>query len=228
MPKGLATLRLEVGMGPGLKDPTKSSMAATIRSSQSTALQRRESGRPLGKSSKTSANNTMMMGPPKNASSQAAVPPPGSEPGLLSKAYMAYCPLATEDVKKRPMAQKIQPIVFLGCQEATRAPIVVNNTETSKPQTSRGSSVCSTPVGVGELRTLNNAHTMTNVSERAQSDQGSQTVGRLILPTTPSSRSLVRSVTTPLYSTTVSQALRQTLRRSFFEQSRTEPSRLTG
>jgi hypothetical protein len=81
------------------------------------------------------------------------------------------------------MAQKIQPIVFLGCREATRAPIVVNNKKTSKPQTSRGSDVWSTPVGVGEFRNLNDAHTMMNVSERAHSDQASQAVGRLILLT---------------------------------------------
>src|SRR5215208_1245774 len=211
MPKGLATLRLEVSIGPGLKDPTKSSTAA-IRSSQSTALQRCEGSRPSGKSSKSRANIVKMMGPLRNASSQAAVSPSGSELGLLSKAYMAYCPLAAEDVRKRPRAQKIQPIMFLGCREITRAPIVVNNTKTSKPQTSRGSGGWATPVGVGEFRNLNNAHTLTNVSERAHSDQASQTVGRRLLPTTPSSRSLVPSATTPLYSTTVSQALRQTLR----------------
>lgn len=185
MPKGLATVKLEVGMGPGLKDPTKNSTAATMRSSQSAALQRRESGHPSGKSSKTSANSTMMMGPLRNASSQAAVPPPGSEPGLLSKAYMAYCPLATEDVKKRPMAQKIQPIVFLGCREATRAPMVVNNTKTSKPQTSRRSGACLTPVGVGEFRNLNNAHTMTNVNESAHNDHASQEAARALITLTP-------------------------------------------
>src|SRR5215207_7222478 len=177
MPKGLATLRLEASIGPGLKDPTKSSTAA-IRSSQSAALQRCEGGRPSGKSSKRRANIVMMMGPPRNASSQAAVPPQGSEPGLLTKAYMAYCPLATEDVKKRPMAQKIQPIVFLGCRETTTAPIVVNNKKTSKPQTSTGSGAWSTPVGEGEFRNLNDAHTMTNVDERAHSDHASQPVGR--------------------------------------------------
>ena len=138
MPKGLATLRLEVSIGPGLKDPTKSSTAA-IRSSQSTALQRYEGVLPLGKSSKMRANIVKMMGPLRDASSQAAVAPPGSEPGLLTTAYMAYCALATEDVMKRPTAQKIQPIVFLGCREATRAPTAVNNTKTSKPQTSTGS-----------------------------------------------------------------------------------------
>src|SRR5215212_3335662 len=127
MPKGLAILRLAVSIGPGLKDPTKSSTAA-MRSSQSAALQRRESGRPSGKSSKRRANIVMMMGPPRNASSQAAVPPQGSEPGLLTKAYMEYCPPAAAYVEKRPVAQKIQPTVFLVCREATRAPTAANDT----------------------------------------------------------------------------------------------------
>jgi hypothetical protein len=108
------------------------------------------------------------------------------------------------------MAQKIQPIVFLGCREATRAPIVVNNTGTSKPQTSRGSSVWSTPVGVGEFRNLNNAHTMTNVSERAHSDQASQPVGRFI-PPIARLFFLATLITTLLYRITVSQALQQRL-----------------
>src|SRR5919107_3177833 len=95
---------------------------------------------------------------------------------------MAYCPLAPEDVRKRPMAQKIQPIVFLGCRETTRAPTAANNTKTSKPQTSTSSGVWLIPVGVGEFRNLNDAHTMTNVSERAHSDQASQAVGRFIPP----------------------------------------------
>jgi len=183
MPKGLATLRLEVSIGPGLKDPAKISIAA-IRSSQSTTLQRCEGGRPSGKSSKRRANNAMMMGPVINDSSQAAVSPPGSEPGLLTKAYIAYCPPAAEYVEKRPVAQKIQPTVFFGCREATRAPTAANDTKTSKPQISTSSGVWLIPVGVGEFRNLNKAHTMTNVSESAHSDHASQPVG-LLIPAIP-------------------------------------------
>src|SRR5215203_7545316 len=201
MPKGLATLRLatlrlEVSMGPGLKDPTKSN-AAAIRSSHSTALQRCEGGRPSGKSSKRRANIVMMMGPLRHASSQAAVPPPGSQPGLLTKSYIAYCPPAPEDVRKRPVAQKIQPIVFLGCREATRAPIAANDTHSRYQQISASSGLRLIPVGVGEFRNLNNAHTMTNVSERAHSDQASQPVGRLaLIPAIPRLSSLVSFITT--------------------------------
>src|SRR5215216_1658025 len=105
---------------------------------------------------------------------------------------MAYCPLAPEDVRKRPMAQKIQPIVFLGCREATRAPTAANDTNSRYPQISASSGLRLIPVGVGEFRNLNNAHTMTNVSERAHSDQASQPVGRLErIPAIPRPSSLV-------------------------------------
>src|SRR5215207_11595176 len=109
---------------------------------------------------------------------------------------MAYCPLAPEDVRKRPMAQKIQPIVFLGCREATRAPTAANDTNSRYPQISASSGLRLIPVGVGVFRNLNNAHTMTNVSERAQSDQASQPVGRLI-PAIPRPSFLASTVTRP-------------------------------
>ena len=102
------------------------------------------------------------------------------------------------------MAQKIQPIGFLGCLEATRAPTAANKTNSSSAQTSRGSDVWLTPVGVGEFRNLNDAHTMTNVSERAHSDQASQPVGRSI-PPIARLFSLATLVTTLLYRITVSK-----------------------
>src|SRR5215208_2874878 len=137
---------------------------------------------------------------------------------------MVYCPHATEDVNERPMAQKIQPMVFLGCREATIAPIVVNNTKTSKPQTSRSNAGWLTAVGVGEFRNLNNAHTLTNVRERAHKNQRSQTVGRRLLPTTPSTRSLAFSVTTLLYRITASRTIRRPLRgRSLVQERRERP-----
>jgi len=108
------------------------------------------------------------------------------------------------------MAQKIQPIGFLVCREATRAPTAENDTESSNPQASRGSDVWLTPVGVGEFRTLNDAHTMTDVSERAHSDQASQPVGRFI-PPIARLFSFATLDTTLLYRINVSQALRQRL-----------------
>jgi hypothetical protein len=105
------------------------------------------------------------------------------------------------------MAQKIQPIVLLGCREATRAPTAANDTNSRYPQISASSGLRLIPVGVGEFRNLNNAHTMTNVSERAHSDQASQPVGRFI-PPIARLFSLATLVTTLLYRITVSQALR--------------------
>jgi hypothetical protein len=108
------------------------------------------------------------------------------------------------------MAQKIQPIVFLGCWEATRAPTAANDTNSRYAQISASSGLRLIPVGVGEFRNLNNAHTMTNVSERAHSDQASQLVGRFI-PPIARLFSLATLVTTLLYRITVSQTLQQRL-----------------
>jgi hypothetical protein len=110
------------------------------------------------------------------------------------------------------MAQKIQPIVFLGCREATRAPTAENDTNTSNAQISKGSGVWLTPVGGGEFRYLNDAQTIMNASERANSDQARRKVARELIPLTLHPCLLVPCVTTPLYSTTVSQALRLPLR----------------
>src|SRR5215212_11058366 len=123
---------------------------------------------------------------------------------------MAYCPPAPEDVRKRPMTQKIQPIVFLGCREATRAPTAANDTNSRYAQISASSGLRLIPVGVGEFRTLNDAHTMTDVSERAHSDQASQPVGRFI-PPIARLFSFATLDTTLLYRINVSQALRQRL-----------------
>src|SRR5688572_21908129 len=52
----------------------------------------------------------------------------------------------------------------------------------------------------------------TKLSVNPQSDQASHAATRALIPSTPLLCALAPSVTTPLYSTTVSQALRQTLR----------------
>src|SRR5215203_381527 len=54
-----------------------------------------------------------------------------------------------------------------------------------------------------------------SATHSTHSDQASTVAPWVLLPTTPRSCSLAPSVTTPLYSTTVSKALRQTLRRLF-------------
>ena len=60
-----------------------------------------------------------------------------------------------------------------------------------------------------------------NAKEVAHMDQANNAAVRRLIPPTPRSRWLAPSVTTPLYSTTVSKALRQTLRKSFPASSRT-------
>src|SRR5919112_3988404 len=59
-----------------------------------------------------------------------------------------------------------------------------------------------------------------NAKEVAHMDQANNSAVRRLIPPTPRSRWLAPSVTTPLYSTTVSKALRQTLRKSFAASSR--------
>src|SRR5215211_2895824 len=49
-------------------------------------------------------------------------------------------------------------------------------------------------------------------TDKAASDHASQEVAGMLIPLIPRACSLAPSVTTPLYSTTVSRALRQTLR----------------
>jgi hypothetical protein len=53
-----------------------------------------------------------------------------------------------------------------------------------------------------------------NVTESAQIDQASQTAARALIPPTARLCCLTPSVTTPLYRTTVSKALRSALRGS--------------
>src|SRR5215207_10745372 len=61
--------------------------------------------------------------------------------------------------------------------------------------------------------------------DSAQSDQANHAAVRWLIGMTPRPCSLVPYVTTPLYSTTASQALRQTLRGPFSEAGRARPSK---
>ena len=67
-------------------------------------------------------------------------------------------------------------------------------------------------VGVDAFMTWNATLTATAANESAQSDQASQAAVRVLIPPTSCPCSLARSVTIPLYSTTVSRTLRQPLR----------------
>src|SRR5215203_2429462 len=115
-------------------------------------------------------------------------------------------------IQKKPTARQIQPMGLSGRLEAIRAP--------TKGKARKGSKKMSTalrpPVpqelgGCTDRVTKNNMTAATNITtESAPSDHASQVEGlRLISPTPPRPYCpLAPSVTTPLYSTTVSQALR--------------------
>src|SRR5918996_1914970 len=99
---------------------------------------------------------------------------------------------------------------FSGRREATTAPTVVN----VKARKARRTIV----PRLGKIRAeaLKNPSTpppkAANGKEIAHIDHAIQVAARGLIPPIPCSCSLAPSVTTPLYSTTVSQALRQTLR----------------
>src|SRR5215203_5519623 len=120
-------------------------------------------------------------------------------------------------IQKKPTARQIQPMGLSGRLEAIRAP--------TKGKARKGSEKMSTalrpPVpqelgGCTDRVTKSLPSCCTNItSESAPSDHASQVaVRRLISPTPRPCCSLALSVTTPLYSTTVSQALRNALRGS--------------
>src|SRR5215216_7487365 len=128
---------------------------------------------------------------------------------------MPYPPLMMLSIQKSPTAKQIQPMGLWGRLEAIRAP--------TKGKARKGSMKTNTmlkppvPQVIGGCtdrgRMMYNATFATNMtSARVASDQASQVAARVLIPPTPRLCSLAPSVTTPLYSTTVSKALRQPLR----------------
>src|SRR5215217_3350637 len=128
----------------------------------------------------------------------------GPEPGVESPTKIS--------VQKRPTAKQIQPTGLLGCLEAIRAP----TTGKARKGTKIISSPRVPPVLVGsceeKARTCNKTLARNMATQRPASDHASQEAVRLPSPPTPRLSCRALSVTTPLYSTTVSRALRLPLR----------------
>src|SRR5215207_3040323 len=113
-----------------------------------------------------------------------------------------------------PTARHIQPMGLLGRLEAIRAP--------TRGKARKGNRKMSTtlrpPVpqlagGCTDRVRKYNTTVATNItSERAPDDQASRAAVRRLIPPTSLPCSLAPSVTTPLYTPSVPQALRQTLR----------------
>src|SRR5215210_6280221 len=119
-----------------------------------------------------------------------------------------------ESIHKRPTARQIQPIGFLGCLEAIRAPTRGNGMKGTRKMSAALSPPVPQVVGgcTDRVRIYNTTLAAHRTSESAASDQDNQNATRVSIPPPSRPRSLAASITTPLYSTTVSQSLRQTLR----------------
>src|SRR5829696_4444120 len=117
-------------------------------------------------------------------------------------------------VHKSPSTRHSQPMGFSGRLEAISAPTSGKTRKRACP--SRPPVVRSASKLRGtwvEWASIHSATLPTNMTtERAASDHASQEVPRELILPTPCSCSLVPDVTTPLYSSTVSQTLRHPLR----------------
>src|SRR5215213_3953795 len=113
----------------------------------------------------------------------------------------------------KPSAKKIQPMGLPGRCEAIRAPTTENDTAMMARWAIGGAPP---PMKIQpRVRPLRRARIRLAAASATlirHSDQANHAATRALIPSTPLLCSLAPSVTTPLYSTIVSQALRQTLR----------------
>jgi len=133
---------------------------------------------------------------------EATKSPAGSEPGCLSKVYVAYWLPVNLRVAAAANAMKSQPTGLWGLREATRAPTVAKGRAAETTKGLRATSL------TGHSRNPRQIPP----TIRAHKGQANQATLRWPSRLTPRSCSLAPSVTTPLYSTTVSRALRLPLR----------------
>jgi hypothetical protein len=101
---------------------------------------------------------------------------------------------------------------FSGRCEAIKAPTTENDTIWVRRMTVVGIPVSTISYRVCPLRRLKIRHAPASATHSRHSDQASHAARRVLISPTPRSCSLAPSVTTPLYNTTVCQALRQTQR----------------
>src|SRR5215211_2965730 len=132
-------------------------------------------------------------------------------------------------IHKSPSARQIQPIGFRGRLEATKAPTMGKARKSTKVT---ASPMMPTMVELSGNRAdparKSSTPTATNMAtQRPANDHASKEAARVLIPPLIRSWPFVPSVTTPLYSTTLSQALRQTLRGSLSERRGPNPRRFT-
>src|SRR5918993_3111029 len=121
---------------------------------------------------------------------------------------MAYCALKLLVLTATPERHKSQPTGFSGRREATMAPTVTSITMVALPSHQSKMWV----PGWERIKARSRRLSAVSATESAHSDQASQEAARGVIPPIPRPCTFVPFVTTPLYSSTVSQALRLTLR----------------
>src|SRR5215212_5375478 len=114
------------------------------------------------------------------------------------------------------MPQKSQPMGLVGRREAISAPTVGNASQSTPVSTAKPSPGLSPRSsggrGTSPVRKSSERASPMSATQTAHNDLANQAAVRPLILPTPRSSSLAPSATTPLYSTTVSQALRQPLR----------------
>src|SRR5215207_2560781 len=123
----------------------------------------------------------------------------------------------TMSIQKSPAVRQIQPMGLWGRLEAIRAPTIGKarkGKKSTKPPRALAvpQSLEGCVAGASDKDRTVSVQPPTNMAtETAASDQASQGAARVLIPPTPRLCSLIPSGTTPLYRTTVSQALRRPL-----------------
>src|SRR5215204_1263340 len=121
---------------------------------------------------------------------------------------MAYWAAKLCVLMTTPDRHKSQPTGFSGRWEATIAPTLTSITTSALPSHHSKMWV----PGWERIRARRRRLSAVSVMVSAHSDQASQEAARGVIPPIPRPCPFAPSVTTPLYSTIVSQALRQPLR----------------
>src|ERR687889_738675 len=114
-------------------------------------------------------------------------------------------------IHKRPTVRQIQPIGFLGRLEAVRAPTMGKARKVMKISASPAVLHAPAPSRAGRGRTDSTMIATAMARQSPASDQASQEAVRVLLAPPLRSCSPAPLFTTPLYSTTVSKALREPL-----------------
>src|SRR5829696_8453189 len=108
------------------------------------------------------------------------------------------------------MAQKIQPMGLEGSREAISAPTAGYASDSTPVSRAKPGSYLNPPTSKGSSSVVKSSKSASVMSttHTAHDDHASHAAVWRLIPPTPGSCSLAPSVTTPLYSTTGSQALR--------------------